>query len=453
MSEQNVDRRDFLRAAAVVGAGLAAGCATGTTATSSRGRVAAGGETMAGYAAPKLAKVRVGVVGIGHRGPAHVRSLTRIPGVEVKAICDVVPANAEKGAAMVVKAGQPKPAVYANGPHDYERMNDRDDLDVIVNATPWDWHVPMSLDAMRKGKHALTEVPFAQTIDECWELVEMSEKTRKHCVMMENCCYGEMELMCLNITRQGLFGELLHGEGAYLHHIADEKLGAGQLEPKWRLYPSIKYDGNTYPTHGLGPVAQYMGINRGDRFDHLVSMSSPGMGLHLRAGELFGPGDWRSQVKYAQGDVNTSIIKTAKGRTIMVQHDCNNPRPYSRINTIQGTKGIFCGYPDRIAFGDEWASAEEFEKIRQKHRHPLWTKYESAAKGSGHGGMDFVMMARLIDCLQQGLPMDMDVYDAAALCAVTELSRHSIGKRSSSVDFPDFTRGQWKLTPELAVVS
>jgi hypothetical protein len=272
--------------------------------------------------------------------------------------------------------------------------------------------------------------------------------------MMENCCYGEMELMCLNLARQRMFGDLIHGEGAYLHHIADEKLGAGKPEPKWRLYPSIKQDGNTYPTHGLGPVAQYMGINRGDRFDYLVSMSSPSMGLHLRAQELFGPGDWRSQQKYAQGDVNTSIIKTARGRTIMVQHDCNNPRPYSRINTIQGTKGIFCGYPDRIALGgDEWASPEEFEKLRQKHRHPLWAKYQSAAKGSGHGGMDFVMMARLIDCLKQGLPMDMDVYDAAALCAVTELSRKSIAKRSSSMDFPDFTRGQWKTTPELAVVS
>jgi predicted dehydrogenase len=357
MSDQQqppLDRRDFLRAAAIVGAGLAAGCAAGTSATSSsepKARVAAGTGTMAGVAAPRLETVRVGIVGIGNRGPAHVRSLSRIPGVQIKAICDVVPANAEKGAAMVVKAGQPKPALYTNGPHDYERMNDRDDLDVIVNATPWDWHVPMSLDAMRKGKHAFTEVPFASTIDDCWALVETSEKTRKHCVMMENCCYGEMELMCLNIARQGLFGDLIHGEGAYLHHIADEKLGAGKPEPKWRLYPSIKQDGNTYPTHGLGPVAQYMGINRGDRFDYLVSMSSPPVGLHLRAQELFGPGDWRSQQKYAQGDVNTSIIKTAQGRTIMVQHDCNNPRPYSRINTIQGTKGIFCGYPDRIAFG------------------------------------------------------------------------------------------------------
>ncbi|HZZ41475.1 MAG TPA: Gfo/Idh/MocA family oxidoreductase [Tepidisphaeraceae bacterium] len=448
MSEQqNIDRRDFLRVAAIASAAGLAGCAASGGHADSRPMTSG---TMAGFAAPTLGTIRVGVVGIGARGPTHVNNLTKMPGVEIKAICDNVQGHAEHGAAIVTNAGKPAPELYTRGDHDYERMNDRDDLDLIVNAAPWGWHVPMSLDAMKKGKHAFTEVPFAGTIDDCWAIVEMSEKTRKHCVMMENCCYGEMELMCLRLAREGMFGELIHGEGAYLHHIADEKLGAGQPKAKWRLEPSIKYDGNTYPTHGLGPVAQYMGVNRGDRFDYMVSLSSPSMGLHLRAVELFGAEDVRSKTKYKQGDVNTSIIKTARGRTIMVQHDTSNPRPYSRINTIQGTKGIFCGYPDRIAFGEEWG---DLAAISKKYMHPLWAKHEAKAIGGGHGGMDYVMMARLLDCLHQGLPLDMDVYDAAAVCAVTELSRNSIAKRGGSVDFPDFTRGQWKVTPELGVVS
>lgn len=447
--QQNVDRRDFLRAAAMVGAGLAAGCASGTG-MRSEGRAMSSSASMAGFAAPKVETVRVGVVGIGARGPAHVRNLTKIPGVEVRAICDVVPAHAENGASIVARAGKPKPTLYTKGEHDYERMNDRDDLDVIVNATPWGWHVPMSLDAMKKGKHAFTEVPFASTIDECWELVETSEKTRKHCVMMENCCYGETELMCLNLARQGMFGELIHGEGAYLHFIADEKLGRGQPQAKWRLDPSKTKNGNTYPTHGLGPLAQNMGVNRSDQCDYLVSMSSPSLGLHIRAVELFGEGDPRSKMKFALGDVNTSIIKTKRGRTIIVQHDTSNPRPYSRVNTIQGTKGIFCGYPDRIAFGEEWADLNTY---LEKYKHPLWAKHEKQAVGGGHGGMDYVMMARLMDCLQQGLPLDMDVYDAAAWCAVTELSIRSVARKSSPMDFPDFTRGGWKTTPILEVVS
>jgi predicted dehydrogenase len=439
MSDGQVDRRDFLRAAAVVaGAGLV-GCASGGGGGGQR-KLEAGGVNMSGFGAPKIEVVRVGVVGVGARGPGHVRNLGKIPGVEIKAICDVVPERAEKAAGIVDKTGK-KVELYTRGPEDYRRMNDREDLDLIVNATPWDWHVPMSLDAMRKGKHAFTEVPFAQTIDECWELVETSEKTRKHCVMLENCCYGEMELMCLRMAQEGVFGELLHGEGAYLHFIADEKLGKGQPKPKWRLEPSIKKDGNVYPTHGLGPVAKYMGVNRGDRFDYLVSTSSPSRGLHVRAEEIFPEGDFRRNIKFALGDVNTSIIKTAKGRTIMVQHDTSNPRPYSRINLIQGTKGLFSGYPDRIAFGEQW---EDVAKYQEKYRHPVWAKYGAQAAGGGHGGMDYVMMARLIECLREGEPMDMDVYDAAALSAVTELSVRSVAKRSSPMEFPDFTRGRWQ---------
>ncbi len=380
-----------------------------------------------------------------------MNNLCKLDHVEIKAVCDLLPENAAKAAAIVTKAGKPAPALYTNGDHDFQRMNERGDLDVIVNATPWDWHVPIALDAMRKGKHALIEVPAATTVEDCWALVETSEKTRRHCLILENCCYGESELLVLNMCRQGLFGELLHGEAAYLHYLAESKLGdKTDTNGHWRLQPSKKFNGNLYPTHGLGPVAQYMGINRGDRFDYLVSMSSPSRGLNAKAAELFGPDDPRAKFHYALGDMNTSIIKTASGRTIMLQHDTSNPRPYSRINTIVGTKGIFCGYPDRIAFDETWADLAPYQA---KYEHPLWAKHKDKAVNGGHGGMDYVMMARLMDCFRNGLPMDTSVYDAAAWSCIVELSIRSVAGRSVAVDFPDFTRGTWKTTPALGIVA
>jgi predicted dehydrogenase len=448
---QSLDRRDFLRIAGIAGTSLMVGSSQFAKAEPTTRPREAGAPLMCTFAAPKLDVVRVGVVGVGKRGPAHVTNLLKLDRVEVKAICDLDPAHATSAGELVTKAGKPTPALYTNGDHDFERMNDRDDLDLIVNATPWDWHVPIALDAMRKGKHAFIEVPAATTVDDCWALVETSEKTRRHCVMMENCCYGGSELMVLNMCRAGLFGELLHGEAAYLHYLVANKFGGkDDLNGRWRLQPSKKFNGNMYPTHGLGPVAQYMGINRGDRFDYLVSMSSPSRGINLKAAELFGPDDPRAKFHYALGDMNTSIIKTASGRTIMLQHDTSNPRPYSRINTIVGTKGLFCGYPDRIAFTDSWA---DLAPLAAKYEHPLWTKHKANALNGGHGGMDYVMMARLIDCLHNGLPMDMCVYDAAAWSCIVELSIRSVANRSAAAEFPDFTLGAWRTSEPLGIVS
>jgi hypothetical protein len=268
-------------------------------------------------------------------------------------------------------------------------------------------------------------------------------------MMLENCCYGESELAVLNAARQGAFGELLHAEGGYLHDLQAVKFEVGH-EGDWRRKYSEIWDGNNYPTHGLGPVALAMDINRGDKFDYLVSMSAPPRGLKLYATEKFGANDPRATTVYRQGDVNTSLIKTARGKTFMVQHQTNDPRPYSRINTIVGTKGIFNGYPDRIGLGESWGDVEAFKK---QYEHPLWAKTKTLSQGSGHGGMDFVMCYRLIDCLRKGLPLDMTVYDAASWSCIVELSIKSVANKSAAMDFPDFTRGKWESAAPLAVVS
>jgi predicted dehydrogenase len=309
------------------------------------------------------------------------------------------------------------------------------------------------LAAMKNGKHTATEVPAAMTIDDCWAIVEAAEKLRKHCVLMENCNYDQMEMMVYNMVRQGVFGELLHAEGGYLHDLRGIKF-ADEGEGLWRREWSKKLNGNPYPTHGLGPIANCLEINRGDRFDYLVSMSSPSRGLQDWAQEHTPPDSPKRKEKYVLGDVNASLIKTARGRTILVEHCTNLPRPYSRIHMVEGTKGLFQGYPSRVYIEgrgkqDEWQDAaallEEFE-------HPLWKEIAAIAKGAGHGGMDFIEDYRLIKCLREGQPTDMNVYDAAALSAVVHLSVQSVAKKSAAVDFPDFTRGRWQHTPPLAIV-
>jgi predicted dehydrogenase len=302
----------------------------------------------------------------------------------------------------------------------------------------------MAVFAMEQGKHAATEVPAAGTLADCWRLVDTSERTHRHCVMLENCCYGDSEMMVLNMARQGLFGELTHGEAAYIHDLRDE-LFSDAGEGLWRRTEHTERDGNLYPTHGLGPVAQYMGINRGDRFETLVSLSSLERGLSVyRARHV--PRDspkWRE--RYVCGDINTSVLRTRLGRTVMLQHDTVSPRPYSRHNLLSGTKGTFAGYPDRIFLDGQSQDWEDADKYREKYRHPLWQKSgEMARKLGGHGGMDFIMAYRLIESIRQGEAPDMDVYDAAAWSAPGPLSVLSVANGGASVEFPDFTRGGWQ---------
>lgn len=435
------DRRDFLKAGAV---GL--GAALASDALPAPAEAAAGSSVME-FKVPPIETVRVGYVGVGLQGTSHVENLLKIEGVEIRAVCDIVEAKVANAQDLVAKAGQKKPEGYSRGPTDFKRLCERDDLDLVFTATPWEWHVPVCVAAMEAGKHAATEVPAAVTLEECWKLVETSEKTRRHCVMMENCCYDRDEMLCLNLVKKGLFGEILHGEAGYLHDLRGVKF-AGQDEALWRTAHSIRRNGNLYPTHGLGPVAQCMDINRGDAFSYLVSLSSKSAGLNLYAAKKFGANDSRATQRYALGDVNVSLIHTANGKAITLYHDCSSPRPYSRIHIVQGTAGLFQKYPTPARLyiegrspNDRW---EESSKYLAEFQHPIWKELEERSRGAGHGGMDFIEDYRLIRGLRKGLPLDMDVYDAAAISAVSALSERSVANKSKPMDFPDFTRGAWK---------
>ncbi|MBN1154711.1 Gfo/Idh/MocA family oxidoreductase [candidate division KSB1 bacterium] len=399
-----------------------------------------------------MEKVRIGFVGVGMQGSSHVRNFLDIEHVEIKAICDIVEDKVVQMQELVANAGRPVPTGYFRNEYDFIRMCEQEELDLVFTSTPWNWHVPICVAAMKNGKHAATEVPAAVTIDECWELVETAEKYGKHCVMMENCCYGWRELMIFNMVRRNLLGELIHAECGYLHDLRELKLG-DMYEGRWRIKHSIKYDGNLYPTHGLGPIAQCMDINRGDQFDYLVSMSSKARGLNLYAIDHFGADHEYARQQYKLGDVNVSLIKTVKNLTITLYHDTNLPRPYSRISMLQGTKGIVQGYPDRIHIEGrspqhQW---EALETYKEEFEHPLWQNLSKKVLTTGHGGMDYLEDYRLVQALLNGTPTDMDVYDAAAWSCVTELTERSVANKSRPISFPDFTRGLWKKREKLEI--
>jgi hypothetical protein len=315
---------------------------------------------------------------------------------------------------------------------------------------------------MERGKHAFVEVAAAMTVEDCWKLVNTSERTRRHCVMLENCCYGENELLVLNMARQGVFGELTHAECGYIHDLREVLFELGS-EGDWRRDYHRQLDGNLYPTHGLGPVAQYLGIGRGDQFRLLVSVSSGEGGL-TRYRDLKQPNGGRhAGEKYVCGDMNTSVIRTELGRTIMLQHDVVNPRPYSRINALSGTGGTFFDYPARLALDaparygleatgpHEWLGEKDLEKMRRRFTHPLWSRLAERAAGAGHGGMDYVMNWRHLDCLRRGATPDSVVYDAASWSCIVELSARSVAAGSMPVAIPDFTRGLWKAMTPLGI--
>ena len=450
------DRREFLKGSAAAGLGLALSPGLeprGRSDTPAQAAVPVPYAATAGFVAPAIDPVRMAFVGVGLQGGSHVRNFLEVEGVEIKAVCDIDEPRAREVAAWVADAGRARPDLFTRGETDYRRLLERDDIDLVFNATPWRWHVPVCVEAMRSGKHTAVEVPAAYTIDGCWELVETAEATLKHCVMMENCCYGRREMMILNMVRQGLLGEILHAEGAYIHDLRAIKFSDAN-EGLWRLDHSLTRNGNLYPTHGLGPVAQCLDINRGDQFEYLVSMSSPARGLELWAEKHLETSDSRRGRSYALGDMNTSLIRTRLGRSILVQHDTTSPRPYSRIDLVQGTRGTVTGYPDRVHIegrteGHGW---EDMETYRQEFDHPLWRKLEEQADGAGHGGMDYLEDYRLIESLRTGTPMDMDVYDAAAISVVTELSEISVAEGSRPVPFPDFTRGLWESREPLAII-
>ncbi len=438
-------RRDFIRAGAALtlGASLTPGWRGPAPEPMADGRR---------FAAPPMERVRIGFVGCGGQGMTHVENLLSLDGVELKAVCDIRPEAAQAAAAKTVAAGQPAPTLYTRGPRDFERLCAEEEVDLVYTATPWEWHVPMLLAAMRSGKHAITEVPAAMSIDDCWALVELAEKSRLHCIMMENCNYDRFELMTLNMVRQGVLGEILHGEGGYLHDLRSVKFSR-EGEGLWRRAWSTTHNGNLYPTHGLGPIANCMDINRGDRFERVVSFSSPSRGLQLWQDTLPAD-DERRREKYVLGDMNVSLIQTARGRTIYLAHDTSNPRPYSRLQVLQGTRGIVSGWPYRVHVegrspAHQW---EEAEKYHAEFEHPLWRSKTIQEMDRGHGGMDFLEDYRLIQCLRRGEPTDMDVYDAAALSSLVQLSQRSVAGRGKPQEVPDFTRGRWKTREPWGIV-
>lgn len=404
--------------------------------------------------------VRIGLIGLGMRGSEAVRRLIQIEGVEIKAIADRVPANIKEASAKLAEAGKPIATEYQEE-EDWKKICERDDIDLIYTCTPWYLHTPIAVYAMKHGKHAAIEVPGATTLAECWELVNTAEETQRHCMMLENCCYDFFEMATLNMARNGIFGDVYYGEGAYNHDLRWLKFAKpedGGYYNRWRLEYSKKHTGNLYPTHGLGPVAQIMGINRGDRFDYLSSNSTAQRGMSLYAIEKYGKDSADALQEYKLGDMNTTVIHTAKGKTIMIQHDTTSPRPYSRIHLISGTKGMAVKYPEEnIALepgGHTFLKKEDFDQLMKKWEHPLAQQIgEKAKQVGGHGGMDFIMDYRLIYCLRKGLPLDQDVYDAAAWCSIIELSEKSVLKNGASMEIPDFTRGAWKTAEPWPVVT
>ncbi|MCY7422896.1 MAG: Gfo/Idh/MocA family oxidoreductase [Chitinophagaceae bacterium] len=412
---------------------------------------------MSGYAAPKLEKVRIGFIGLGNRGPGAVMRTSKIEGVEIKALCDLRPEKANGAKQKLIESTKAfNPDVYTGGENEWKKVCERNDIDLIYIATPWHLHTPMAVYAMQHGKHVATEVPSSVTVEECWQLVETSENTRMHCMILENCCYDFFELLTLNMARQGLFGEIVHGEGAYIHDLLEGNFSKEKYYDMWRLKENFR-NGNLYPTHGLGPVAQVMNINRGDKMDYLVSMSGNDFMMGAMAKELAAKDDFYKPYanKSYRGNMNTTTIRTNKGRTIMLQHDVTSPNVYSRIYKISGTKGSSLKYPlpGKLAIGhEEWVKADEYKKLEEKYTPPIVTKLgEMAKRVGGHGGMDFLMDWRMIDCLRNGIPLDIDVYDAAAWSSIGPLSEKSIATRSNSIDIPDFTSGAWKTNEPVDV--
>lgn len=404
---------------------------------------------MSGYAAPALETVRVGFIGVGKRGTAAVRRMSRIEGVVIQGICDVEEAKAKKAKTMVIAAGH-EAKVYAGDEEIWRQMCDREDIDLVYIATHWAMHAEMAIYAMEHGKHVALEIPAATTVEDCWRLVMTSEKTKKHCVILENCCYDFFELLTLNLARQGFFGDIVHCEGAYIHDILDSFFEEENRYDFWRLKENAARNGNLYPTHGLGPVCQILNVNRGNKLEYMTSMASTDFSLRTKAAETSRT-DSRFEAyadKPMRGNMNVSSIMTNSGSTIMLQHDVSTPRPYSRLHLISGTKAFAQKYPlpGKIAVGhDDFLERTEMEKLENEYTPGIVKHIGELAKSiGGHGGMDFMMDWRLIDCLRNGLPVDMDVYDAAAWSVIGPLSEWSVANGSQPIAIPDFTMGRWK---------
>ena len=421
---------------------------------------------MGDFASPKLKNIKAAFIGVGYRGKGHLNLFASLPDTEVVAISDLYEDNIKASMKILEKLNKPvdKIKTYWGGENKWKTMLNEVKPDIVFISTDWNSHGEMAIETMKNNAHAFVEVPLALSIKQLWEIVDTSEKYNKHCMMMENVNYGREELMFLNIIRNGHLGDLLHAEAAYIHDLRfqmfEEERGTGS----WRTLQYEKKKGNLYPTHGLGPVSQYMNLLRfEDNFKTIVSFSSPAMGRKKFANENFPENHKWNELNYQNGDLNTSIIKTHVGRTIMVQWDETSPRPYTRLNLIQGTKGILAGGPTRAAFDDgfenftddahQWIKDDGIKRLYEKYDHPLFKRLNNKTKNSGHGGMDGIMMYRIVECLQNGTPLDQNLYEGCAWSALIELTSNSVNNNGEPQEFPDFTRGNWVNTKPFDIIS
>ena len=423
----------------------------------------AGQQSVLGLTAPKMDNVRVAFVGLGMRGPGAVNRFCHIPGVTIVALCDYEAARAEACQGYLKSVGLPPAAIYS-GENGYEELCKRDDIDLVYVATDWDHHFPVAKCALENGKHTAIEVPSAMNLEQCWDLINLSEKTRKHCMILENCCYDYYELRALQMTQAGVFGEVIRAEGAYIHNL-DDFWGYYWSNPKndpdklgWRMKYNMENRGDVYATHGLGPVAQCLNIHRGDHFTTLVAMDTKS----VHGKEYVEKKTGKPCKEYRNGDHTTTLMRTADGKVVEIQHNVMTPQPYNRLFKLTGTKGYATKYPsEAIALDKSQLSASgvkpevdnlsshgflpqaEYNALMAKYESPIIRKYGEIGRQMGHGGMDYMMDARMVYCLQNGLPLDMDVYDLAEWCCLAELGSLSMDHNCAAVAFPDFTRGEW----------
>ncbi|MGY8922480.1 MAG: Gfo/Idh/MocA family protein [Flavobacteriales bacterium] len=461
-----MDRRNFLKKTSISTASLYVSSSV-SCASENATKPSLGGY-MGDFSASKLNTVRIAVIGVGARGSGHAKQLAIINGTEIVAIADIFEDLVDRSVANCIEAGNGRHqniARYFGADDEWKKMLAEVKPDAVFIATNWSNHAPMAIETMKQGAHAFVEVPIAVSLQEMWDIVDTSEQTQKHCMMMENVNYGREELLYLNLCRQGKIGEILHAEAAYIHELRfqmeEQERGTGS----WRTHHYAKRNGNLYPTHGLGPVAQYMNLGRGeDQFDSLVSFSTPAIGRQAYAEKNYAADHKWNALDYKGGDLNTSIIKTHLGRTIMIQWDETSPRPYTRHNLVQGTKGALAGYPTRVAFegGVEgatdshhrWAQGEQLEALFEQYEHPMYKRLGAlSTKMGGHGGMDFMMLYRAIECLRTGTPLDQNVYEGCLWSSVAPLSEASVAEGGMPQKFPDFTRKQWAQTKPLAILS
>ena len=411
--------------------------------------------------------VRIAFIGLGMRGPGAVSRMTNIEGVEIVALCDVVENNVKKANGILERRGLPKAQEFYGDTEIWKQVTALENVDLVYIATDWSHHAPIGIQALKDGKHVAIEVPSAMNMDEIWELINLAETKRLHCVPLENCCYDFFELTTLNMAQQGVFGEILHGEGAYIHELLPFWDSYWKNDPDglgWRMEYNMKHRGDLYPTHGIGPVCQVMSIHRGDKMNFLVSVDTKAVNVKALAEKKAG-----KEVDFRNGDHTSTLIRTEKGKTMLIEHNVATPRPYSRMYQLTGTKGFANAYPiqgyaiesseidPEIATNHENLNAHSFvsrevrEQLMEKYRHPILNKeFEEKAKSvGGHGGMDFIMDYRMIHCLQNGLPMDMDVYDLAEWCCLIPLTEISLDNNSAPVEIPDFTRGYWDTLKKL----